>query len=300
MSLKGNLFNIQRFSIHDGPGIRTAVFFKGCNLSCIWCHNPESLSNLRQVAIHHEKCIGCGMCFKVCPNNAHSINTEGVHKIDRKLCSGCFTCAENCFSETLTGVGTTVDVEGVMQSILTDEPYFSISKGGVTFSGGECMLQIDFLQALLAECHNHNIHTAIDTAGHVPWAHFERIIDDVDLFLYDIKAADSSKHTELTGVSNALIIDNLNRLTKTNKEIIIRVPLITGLNEHEMDSIANILADFSITKVELIPYHKLGVSKYTALDIYHGTADISVPSDEAIMDAINSFKKAGIQAEKTR
>lgn len=298
MSLKGYIFNIQRFSIHDGPGIRTAVFFKGCNLSCMWCHNPESLSNYRQVAIHHEKCIGCGMCFKVCPNNAHSINTEGVHKIDRKLCSGCFTCAENCFSETLTGVGTVVDVEGAMRSILTDAPYFSKSKGGVTFSGGECMLQIDFLRALLAECCKHSIHAAIDTAGHVPWSYFERIMDYADLFLYDIKAADSSKHTELTGVGNDIIIENLNRLTKTDKEIIVRVPLIVGLNEQEMDGIANILADFSISKVELIPYHKLGIGKYAALDIYNGTADIEVPSAEAIADAINSFKKAGIQAEK--
>ena len=296
--MKGTIYNIQRFSIHDGPNVRTTIFFKGCNLRCKWCHNPESISSNREVEIFSERCISCGKCFKICHKSAHYVDREGIHRIKRNLCDGCFKCVNDCFAEALVGVGKEITVEEVMKSILSDKSYYMNSGGGVTFSGGECMLQIDFLKALLVKCKENGIHTAIDTAGNLPWSFFEKIIDVTDLFLYDLKAADSKVHENLTGVGNALIIENLKKLCIAGKQIHVRVPYIIGVNDDQLNGIGLILKDLNIPKVELLPYHRLGESKYKALDKDYTLSNIRIPSEEEIDNAVGILREYTINALK--
>ena len=199
--LTGTVFNIQPFSVYDGPGIRTTVFLKGCNLRCAWCHNPESWQRKPQLQFLAEKCIGCGGCFSACPQGVHVLQ-NGVHLIDREKCIGCGKCADSCFAGALVITGREMTVDQVMSRIQDDALYFQNSGGGVTFSGGECMIQLDFLEELLQRCKQLGIHTAVDTAGHFPFDRYERILPYTDLFLYDIKAFSTETHRELTGVDN--------------------------------------------------------------------------------------------------
>lgn len=295
MTKVGTIFNIQRFSIIDGPGIRTVVFFKGCNLNCMWCHNSESILFEKQLEYIPSKCIGCGACFEVCSQNAHYIENN-VHKIDRDLCKRCFKCVDVCYAEALSKVGVDVELEYLQKAILTDMPYYKKSGGGVTFSGGECMLQIDFLKDILEFCKDNSIHTAVDTAGAVPWESFEKILDFTDLFLYDIKTSDSQLHKNLTNMGNETIINNLRRLTENKKRIIIRVPYIIGANENEIEGIALMLESLDIKRVDLLPFHKLGASKYGSLDIVDTSQDFKIPTKEEILVAVDVFKKYNIVA----
>ena len=296
--MKGMIYNIQRFSLHDGPGVRTTVFFKGCNLKCLWCHNPESISFQREVEFYPERCIKCGRCFKICQRNAHYMDDKGTHRIDAKLCEGCFKCTNDCFAEALVGVGTEITVDDLMKSILTDQSYYINSDGGVTFSGGECLLQVDFLKALLIKCKDHSIHTAVDTAGNLPWSFFEKILDLTDLFLYDIKAYDSTVHESLTGTSNALIIGNLTSLCAAAKTIHVRIPYVPGYNDHQLNGIGLILKDLNIQKVELLPYHRLGENKYKSLGRDNEIINVNIPSDDEIDKAVKTLKEFGINAFK--
>ncbi len=312
---KGFIFNIQRFSIHDGPGARTAVFFKGCNLRCVWCHNPESIEFKPALEFYPQKCIGCGQCFTVCPTGAHIImrfgeNGEPRHVIDRKKCTRCLKCTETCYSGALAGVGREVTAEYVVESVKSDLPYYERSDGGVTITGGECMVQPDFLYAVLAGCKESGIHTAIDTAGNVPWDYFERILPLADMFLYDIKAASPEAHERLTGAENTRIIENLRRLCKSGRRVWIRVPYVPGFNDGELTGIADLLADISdeaaraghknaLELVEVLPYHKLGVSKYEALDINDPTEGVEPPSDTEINRAVELLCSKGLNARKS-
>ena len=297
--MEGTIFNIQRFSIHDGPGARTTVFFKGCNLKCKWCHNPESISSKNEIESYPERCIGCGVCFKVCPNSAHYLDENKVHIINRRKCDGCLLCADTCYANALVAVGKKVNSDYLFKSILTDEIYYKNSSGGVTFSGGECMLQIDFLEKILTKCKDRGIHTAVDTAGSVPWRYFERIMDVTDLFLYDVKAADTSRHKQLTGIGNDLILNNLRMLSQTGKQIHVRIPFITGCNQDQIEEIAKILKPLNIEKVELLSYHKLGNSKYTSLGIKNELLEVEVPTEEMVDKAITILKENGLNAEKS-
>ncbi len=265
MEKKGNIFNIQHFSIHDGPGTRTVVFFKGCNLSCKWCHNPESISPKRQILFYPEKCVGCLACIKNCPGKCHKVGENGAHIIDLSTCQRCFKCCEDCYAEALVAVGEEKDADYVMREILSNKPYFDYSGGGVTFSGGECMLQVDFLSELLKRSKEAGIHTAVDTAGNVPWERFEKILDDTDLFLYDIKAFEPERHKELTGVDNKRILENFEKLVASGKEVFVRIPCIPGSNDDQLPLISNYLEQFPQVTAELLPYHAMGNSKYIAL-----------------------------------
>jgi len=232
------------------------------------------------------------------------MDAAGFHFLDRNLCDGCLLCSENCFAEALMAVGAEVSTTNLMKSILTDLPYYENSGGGVTFSGGECLAQVDFLADVLQACRKHHIHTAVDTAGNVPWSSFQRILDDTDLFLYDLKAADSAVHERWTGIGNERILDNLNRLCAAGKRIFVRIPLIPadnegekGGNEGEMEGIARILQGLPVERVELMPFHRLGEGKYQSLDMNQETSVFRVPTDQEVRRVIDLLQKYGISAE---
>lgn len=293
--MTGTIYNIQRFSIHDGPGIRTAVFFKGCPLRCLWCHNPESLSPKPQLEFYPERCIGCGRCFDACPNHAHRLDGAGVHFIDRSLCDGCLKCVDVCYAEALIGVGRQMTVEALLDAIATDIPYYQSSGGGVTFTGGECMAQPEFLEQTLAACHARGIHTAVDTAGQVPWSSFERVLEHTDLFLYDLKAADDEMHRRLTGAGNGRILENLRALCAAGKRVFVRIPYIPGCNDDQIDGMASILAPLPVERVELLGYHRLGEGKYAALGL-QGGEHFAVPTPQTLEAAAETLRRAGVNA----
>ena len=268
---KAVIFDIERSSYVDGPGIRTTVFFKGCNLRCAWCHNPESQAREPQMMFFKNKCTGCGKCKEKCPNSLET-------------CSLCGRCTLYCPHDARDICGKEYTVDEVMREILKDKVFYENSGGGVTFSGGECMLQIDFLEEILKACKENGIHTAVDTAGHVPFVCFERILPYTDLFLYDIKCYDSEKHKKYTGTSNELILSNLKRLLQSGKAIWIRIPIIPDVtdNEEELLTIKAFLSSYGCPeKVELLPYHAMGEHKYAALGKMAQT--FSVPSEEKMM-----------------
>ena len=275
--MQGNLFDIQRFSIHDGPGIRTTVFFKGCNLHCAWCHNPESQSSVPQMMFYKNKCIGCGKCKEKCPN-------------ELEKCELCGKCTIYCPHDARDICGKEYTVDEVLREILKDKKFYENSGGGVTFSGGECMLQIEFLTELLKSCKENGIHTAVDTAGHVSFETFEKIIPYTDLFLYDVKCFDSEKHKKYTGVPNELILDNLKKLLTTDTAVWVRIPIIPTVNDtaEEMKKIKEyILSCGKPKKVELLPYHSLGEHKYEALG--KNLHSFSVPSEEKMTELKTVF-----------
>ena len=264
------IFNVQHFSIGDGPGIRTTVFFKGCNLHCAWCHNPESQSAKKQLLFHQSKCTGCGKCKQICPNAL-----EG--------CTLCGKCTLYCPGEAREICGKEYTVDTVVREILKDKVFYKTSGGGVTFSGGECMLQIDFLEDILKACKENGIRTAVDTAGNVPYEYFERILPYTDLFLYDVKCFDSDKHQRYTGVPNELILSNLQKLLKTGTAVWVRIPIIPTFNDSE-DEMRRI-KDFLLScgdpeKIELLPYHAMGEHKYAAIG--KAVQTFSVPGEEAM------------------
>ena len=250
---KAMIFDIQRNSFVDGPGIRTTVFFKGCNLRCRWCHNPESQSFEKQMMFYKDKCTGCGKCREVCPNHL-------------KKCDFCGKCELYCPAEARKICGREYTSDEVLAEVIKDKAFYENSGGGVTFSGGECMLQLDFLLEILEKCKSAGIHTAVDTAGNVPWKSFEKILPFTDLFLYDIKAFGAELHRKGTGVSNELILENLKNLSG-RADIIVRIPVIGGYNDNdeEIRQIVDFLKQIKIIKAELLPYHAMGEHKYTAL-----------------------------------
>lgn len=244
--MKGLIFDIQRNSYADGPGIRTTVFFKGCNLRCKWCHNPESQNSHKEILFYKNKCTGCGRC--------KDLMTEDNNFI--------------CFNDAKEICGREYTVDEVIDTVIKDKSFYETSGGGVTFSGGECMLQIDFILEILKNCKENNIHTAVDTAGHIAWENFEKILPYTDMFLYDIKAMSNEVHKEYIGVTNTLILENLTKLLKSNIGVWVRIPIIPGVNDTE-DEIKKIKGFFDMNgypeKTELLPYHAMGEHKYAAL-----------------------------------
>ncbi len=253
--LTATIFDIERNSFVDGPGIRTTVFFKGCNLKCAWCHNPESQSAKSQMMFYKDKCKGCGKCKEVCPYNFEK-------------CDLCGKCTFYCPVDARKVCGKEYTVDEVFDEIIKDKAFYENSGGGVTFSGGECMLQIDFLLEILKKCNNAGIHTAVDTAGQIPFESFEKILPYTDLFLYDIKCFDSEKHKKYVGVGNELILENLKKLFEAGANIWIRIPVIADVNDsvEEMQKIKDFLDENGKPeKIELLPYHAMGENKYAAI-----------------------------------
>ena len=263
------IFDIERNSFVDGPGIRTTVFLKGCNLRCAWCHNPESQDFIPGMMFYEDKCKGCGMCRKMCPSP--------------NSCRLCGKCTFYCPADARKVCGKNYTTDEVFREVIKDLSYYETSGGGVTFSGGECMLQIDFLVEILKKCKENGIHTAVDTAGHIPWDNFEKIMPFTDLFLYDIKSMDSAVHKKYTGAENTLILKNLSKLLKSRANVWVRVPVIGGINDNfaEMHKIKEFfLANGYPQKTELLPYHAMGENKYKAISKEVQT--FAVPSAEVL------------------
>jgi glycyl-radical enzyme activating protein len=282
-----NIFDIQHFSWHDGPGIRTVVFLKGCNLRCFWCHNPESQDAGAELFYHEERCIRCGKCVKVCPTGCHSITEQDEHRFDRTHCVCCGKCAEVCYSEALQVSGEIVAIDDVMAEIVKDVEFYEISGGGVTLSGGEPLIQPEGCRELFGRLRklDGNINTAIDTAGNVPWSAFEMVLPVTDYLLFDIKTLNDDIHRKATGVSNRLILENLGKLRRRDVRLIIRIAIIPGINDSpsELDSIATELRDFdNIYKIELLPFHAIGKTKYHALDRAYQAEELSLPDPDLI------------------
>ena len=273
------IFDIQRTSLVDGPGVRTTVFFKGCNLRCRWCHNPESQRFEPELLLHKNKCTGCGICRAVCPNGL-------TH------CTACGKCADTCAAGARELAGRDADVEEVFAEVCKDARYYERSGGGVTCSGGECMLQTGALTELLRLCREAGIHTAVDTAGCVPWESFEAVSPYTDLFLYDVKGMDEEAHIRNTGKSNRLILENLSRLAELAPEkILVRIPVIPGVNDtdDEMEAMAAFLRERELRAVELLPYHRMGEHKYA--DLGRQAENFSVPSAEALLRCREKFDR---------
>ncbi|MCJ7701257.1 MAG: glycyl-radical enzyme activating protein [Anaerolineales bacterium] len=296
--LSGTVFDIKRFSIHDGPGIRTTVFLKGCPLHCAWCHNPEGISLQPEIHFWAKRCIACHECLQACPNGALSwVAGQRVHQT--ALCQGCGFCAEACPAEATELVGTRMGVPDVLREIEKDLIIYDQSGGGATFSGGEPLLQIDFLEALLIACKDHDIHTVVDTSGHVRIEHLERIKPLVDIFLYDIKLMDPDRHFQYTGVPNRRILNNLMKLAKTGTRVIARVPIIPGINDDEVniDQTGHFLASLTtIRQVNILPYHRSAADKYQRMQHFYPLSDLMPPSDHHISQIAERLESYGLTA----
>jgi len=265
---KAVIFDIQRGSTVDGPGIRTTVFFKGCNLGCKWCHNPESRSAEPQIMFFVDRCRGCGRCEGITAADADFVCFYGAKKI----------CGREYSADELFDI------------LAKDKLFYENSGGGVTFSGGECMLRADFLSEILKKCKEAGIGTAIDTAGYVPWEAFEKVMPYADIFLYDIKSPDNEIHRKYTGVPNGLILSNLSSLLERGAKVLIRIPVITGVNDsiEDMKKVRELLAGYRTLGVELMPYHKMGEHKYAALGL--PLTKFEVPTEEKISELKRVFE----------
>ena len=264
--MSGTVFDIQRCSMHDGPGIRTTVFLKGCPLSCLWCHNPESQKGKAQVALFKDKCALCACCEKLCENDAHKVETE--HDYNRENCVVCGKCVDSCPTGALKVYGYEITSQEILEIVKKDEMYYKNSGGGVTVSGGEPFFQHKFLKELLTLFKSEGIHTCVETSGFVRGEILEDIAPLVDMFLYDYKATGESKHKELTGVSNSLIMSNLNTLYEMGKDIILRCPIIPGCNDSDehFEKIAKMEKEMpNLCGIEILIYHNLGVNKAKAV-----------------------------------
>lgn len=265
----GRVFDIQRFSIHDGPGIRTTVFLKGCPLACRWCHNPEGISPDIQLSFLPERCVGCGACLKACPRAAHLMEA-GIHRLDRTRCRACGACAASCPAEALAIVGRDMTVRDVLREVLEDKPFYETSGGGLTVSGGEPMRQADFTEALLAEARASGLHTCLETSGFADGDRIRRLLPLVDLFLYDVKHTDAALHRAATGVPNGPILRNLRALHDAGARIRIRVPFIPGANDGEgnLEGLRALVRSLPrLDGVDLMPYHRLGAGKRARLGL---------------------------------
>lgn len=292
----GIIFDIKRYSIHDGPGIRTTVFLKGCPLSCWWCHNPESQSAFTEVIYRAERCIGCGACEKACPGGAIRLTQRG-YVADPDKCKGSGECAAVCPAEAREMVGRSITASDLAREIEKDVLFFEESGGGVTFSGGEPLSQPDFLAAALRAARELEIHAAVDTCGFAPRHVLEAIAPLARLFLFDLKLMDSELHRKYTGVPNESILENLKWLTQNNYETVIRIPVIPGINDTEenIEAVGRFLSGLSRKPdVNLLAYHPSAVEKYHRFGMPYLLQDVSPPSEDCMRDISDRLEMFGL------
>ena len=294
---KAMIFNVQKYNIYDGPGVRTLVFFKGCPLRCKWCANPEGLERKYQVMFKRDSCTDCGACVSVCPASIHTISKELKHEVTHSIdCIGCHKCEAICTESALSIVGNVKTVPEIMEIIEQDREFYNVSGGGVTLGGGEVLMQPEFAANLLMACKQQGINTAIETCGYTKLDSILKVAQFTDLFLFDIKHIDSKRHYKLTGVRNEQILENLKELLHLQYNVKVRMPLLKGINDSqdEIEKVIEFLLPFRGYKnfkgIDLLPYHKLGVNKYTQLGKeYEIVGDPSLSSDE--LDMIESWVK---------
>lgn len=286
--MKGIITDIQRFSLKDGPGIRTTVFFKGCNMACKWCHNPETLSIAPQLLCYPQKCIKCGSCVMMCPTGSRFLDEKGMLVYNRGKCIHCGTCANNCFSGALILSGRWMDVDEVMAEVIQDADYYRNSGGGVTLSGGEVTMQYEFAGELLAALKAKGISTAVETNMLANWSRYEELIPCLDMVMMDIKLFSEEKHRKWTGVGNQNILENIRKMSDTGIPIIVRTPVIPGVNddEGEIGRIADFIASLRhVEYYELLQFNPLGESKYNALGLENEFAGVR-PLDAEHMEPL--------------
>jgi pyruvate formate lyase activating enzyme len=301
----GIIFDVDKFAVHDGPGIRTTVFLKGCPLRCLWCHSPESWSPKPQLVFHESRCVGCGNCVEACPQGAQWLsdyigdNNRPQRKIDREKCVNCGACTETCYAQALRMCGKEMTAEEVVNDVAKNEAFFRNSGGGVTLSGGEPTMQPRFAHAILKGLKERDIHTAMETTGHTSWANLQSLAPYVDLFLYDLKQMDDANHKAQTGVSNTLILRNLKRLATLGKDIQARVPVIPTRNDDDANIIATCACAQSVgvERIAFLPYNPSTPAKYEWIGKTYPLQELEPPSSEAMermMDVAESF---GLQAQ---
>lgn len=278
------VFNIQKYSIHDGDGIRTTFFFKGCPLTCKWCHNPESQRFAGELMFYHERCTGCGACIRHCPSGACSME-NGQLMLDRDKCTACGICTDYCLSNAREIAGRAYTVRELVKEAEKDQMFYEDSGGGITLSGGEVMVQnMDFIEEFCRTLHKKGYNVNIDTCGYAPYENFERLLPYVNTFLYDIKHMDPQVHKEWMGVDNTLILENLKKLSEAGAAINVRIPVIAGVNDSRefIDRVISYLREncIHVKKVNLLPYHNTGKSKYENLDRTYLDEEMKVPSSE--------------------
>jgi len=297
----GRVFDIKRYSIHDGPGIRTTVFLKGCSLRCLWCHNPESVDPGPELMHWPGRCTRCYACITACPKGAIAKDAVGAIVIDRKACDLCGKCAEACLYDAMQMVGREMSVEEVLGEVEKDKIFYDQSGGGITLSGGDPFVQSAFAEALLDGCRSRGISTAVDTAGFSRNGVLDRVASKADLILYDLKCMDDVRHKELTGVSNVPIIENLKRLAAGRTEVWVRIPLVSGVNDDD-DNIRRTIALLkslkTIKKVGILPYHSGGLEKARRIGQESHFRKFETPSEERIAAVEAAFREAGFEVRR--
>lgn len=296
----GRVFDVKKFSVHDGPGIRTTVFLKGCPLRCLWCSNPESQRMEPQIVFWPERCIRCETCLAVCPQSAIVADEAGRKQVLPERCDLCGRCLEECYAGALEQIGRLMTVDEVLSLVEEDRPFYEESGGGVTLSGGEPAAQPGFSQRLLQGCQERDIHTAIDTCGYAPWEVWQALLPYLDLILYDLKEIDPLRHKRYTGVSNKLILDNLKRLACTGRAIIVRRPVIPGYNDDEgsIHTLARFVQELStVHEIDLLPYHRFGRGKYERLGMEYPMGDEPSTREEEVAGLRDILVAYGFQVK---
>ncbi len=304
------VFNIQRFSLHDGPGIRTTVFLKGCSMRCFWCHNPEGQNPRPELRFFPDRCLACGQCVDACPNHAHELRQE-IHLFHRDRCEVTGRCIGSCYSGALQLEGQAMTVDEVMVEVLKDREFYKSSNGGVTLSGGEPALSKEFSREVLRKCREEGLHTAIETCGEYPWSSLEALIPFVDLVMMDIKHLDPDKHKRATGHSNERILSNARQLAMTGRPIVFRTPIVLGVNdtEEEVGQVAAFVRSLidmrkkrggaedgtAGIRYELLAFHKLAADKYASLGRDYTASSLHPPTTETMGVLVAAARRAGVE-----
>ena len=294
----GKIFEIKPFAVHDGPGIRTTVFFKGCPLKCVWCHNPEGMSIQPEIAVFGSKCVRCGECLFAC--HLHEIDENGIHTINRKDCKACCNCVKMCMPQALKLYGTCYTPDKLFKVVFDDFDFYQNSGGGITCSGGEPLMQPEFLTGFLSLCKEAGLHTAVDTSGYARWQDFEKILPLADIFLYDIKHMDNEEHKKLTGKDNLLILKNLRKLSENGAALEVRLPIIPGINDgkNNLRATVEFLKDLkTLTLVRPLQYHAFSVTKYDSVGKGHKMPSATGQEKATMQKAFNYITDSGLPVQ---